>query len=308
MATVYRIFQIVMGIIFSGFIFYFLITYAGQYANFGEERVRHKTLDVFVENAENVYFTGNPIGYEEFSRDDYSSCHVRQGNIARIYCNIDDEKQESRQVLFPIFLNANDEVLITRGALDLGWTKLYYINAFPQTTVVLNPLDDSDGTWAMVQRIVESLPDTSGYYPKLYFRFCDHDQLLGTSYERNDFLTIVTSNRDALSRCIADMPENHVLVTISTECTPGFAESGICLRPPIYEEVPPPQEARVLDIISVNDVSGSMRSPKIDDMKEANRVFTDVVFTVPGNTMGLVSYSTDVESFEPLTTNPQILL
>jgi hypothetical protein len=239
MITVYRLFQIIMGIILSAFILYLLIDYAGKYAGVGEEAERLKTLSVFLQDAENVYFSGNPIRFTEFSRDDYTSCYPRPTTPPTLRCFIEEQNYETRQLLIPVFTRLGDDVLISRSSLDYGWTRQDYIEALTGMTVVFNPMveHDDDASWNLIGEIVATFPDTSGYQPKVFFDLCDGSSLLieeskGVPYERREFLNIIGSYRDTLDRCTASLPYNHVLVTLSQSCSPGFADTGICLTPP----------------------------------------------------------------------------
>ncbi len=232
MITIYRLFQIIMGIILSAFILYLLIDYAGKYAGVGEEAERLKVLSVFLQDADNVYFSGNPINFDEFSRDDYTSCHPRPTRPPRLWCFIEEQDYETRQLLIPVFTRLGDDVLITRGRLDYGWTRQDYIEALTGMTIVFNPMVDTtdDDSWNLIRDIAAAVPDTSGYQPKVFFDFCDGSSLMGVLYERQGFLGI--SSRDTLDRCTADLSSNQVLVTFSPSCSPGFADSGICISPP----------------------------------------------------------------------------
>lgn len=239
MITVYRLFQIIMGIILSAFIFYLLIDYAGKYAGVGEEAERLKALSVFLQDADNVYFSGNPISFDGFSGDDYTSCHPRPTRPPRLWCLIDEQDYETRQLLVPVFTRLGDDVLVARGSLDYGWTRQDYVEALTGMTIVFNPMVDTtdDDSWNLIGDIAAAFPDTSGYQPKVFFDFCDDSALLieesmGAPYERREFLSIIGSYRDTLSMCTAGLSSNQVLVTLSSSCSPGLAESGICISPP----------------------------------------------------------------------------
>ncbi len=234
MITVYRLFQIIMGIILSVFILYILINYAGKYAGVGEEAERLKVLSVFLQDADNVYFSGNPINFDDFSRDDYTSCHPKPTRPPRLWCSIDEHGYETRQLLVPVFTRFGDDVLITRGSLDYGWTKQDYIEALSEITIVFNPTvpTDDDASWNLIRDIAAAFPDTLGHQPKVLFDFCDGGSLMGALYERWGFLSAIRSGRSTFYRCTASLSPSQVLVTFSSSCPPGFADSGICVSPP----------------------------------------------------------------------------
>jgi hypothetical protein len=236
MISTYRLFQIIMGIILSGFIFYMLLGFAGDYAMLGEGGIRQKTLDVFLEDADTVYLSGNPVSFTQFSGDDYSSCHPRATTPPVMHCFIDGKAVTTRQLMIPIFMRLGDEVLIYRGSLNLGWTSLDYVEALSGFTVVFNPRDSDEDTWRIVRGVAAALPDTTDYTPKVFFDFCDGNDLLirnamGASYERRDFLGIIGTTRDAYSGCTAPLSQNQILVTISQSCTQSSTYSGICIKP-----------------------------------------------------------------------------
>lgn len=237
MITVYRLFQIIMGIMLSGFIFYLLISYAGDYASVGKGATVQKTLDVFLQDVDNVYSTGIPITFTAFARDDYSSCHPRPTQPPKIFCFIGGKTQETEQLLVPVLMRPDRETLLARSTMDLGWTSLDYVEALSGMTLVFNPLNMDDATWNLIEDITMAFPDTSGYNPKVFFDFCDSSQLLitgyfGNPYERGDFFSVIGTNRDELARCTTSLSERQVLVTISSSCSQSFADSGICIEPP----------------------------------------------------------------------------
>ncbi|MCK4714419.1 MAG: hypothetical protein KAT35_02505 [Candidatus Aenigmarchaeota archaeon] len=235
MITVYRLFQIIMGLMLSGFIFFILISFARDYASLGREGVRYKTVDVFLQDVDNVYFSGNPIVFTEFTKE-YSSCHPTSTNPPRIHCYIEESSMESESLLVPVFMRAGEETLITRNRLDLGWTYLDYVEALVPVTIVFNPLDDDDDTWNLMGDIARALPDTTGQDVKVGFDFCDAGSLLieenlGTSYERGVFLDMIDGIRDSVAKCTRALTEKQILVTISPSCSSSFTGSGVCVRP-----------------------------------------------------------------------------
>jgi hypothetical protein len=238
MITIYRVFQIILGIILSTFILYILIYYAGSYALVGEQTIRLKTLDVFLQDVDNVYFSGNSINFTKFSRDDFTSCHPRATNPPRLYCYIDGESYETEQLLTPVFTRLGEDVLITRNSLDLGWTKLDFIEALTGMRIIFNPLQSDDDTWNLMKDVVMSFPETTGLSPKLTFGFCDGNEIIeetqGDLWERDYFFRILTQPRDGLtfSPCSASLSHNQVLFTLSNSCSPTFANSGLCISPP----------------------------------------------------------------------------
>jgi hypothetical protein len=236
MISVYKIFQIVIGIILSGFIFYLLMSYTGTTAQFGRSAVIQKTLDVFLQDCDSVYNTGNPISFKGFSADDFSSCNPRSTTPPKIYCFIDERSQETEDLLIPVLMKPAQEVGIYRGSIDHSWTRLDYIEAVPAMTIVISPLQEDDTSWHAIEWLVSALPDTTGASPSVRFELCDGPELLleesmGSAYEKPEFLNMISSYRDALGRCTAGLQDSQMLVTISSGCSPGFSGPGVCINP-----------------------------------------------------------------------------
>ena len=235
MITIYRIFQMLLGLLLSGFIFFILITYAGDVAFLGDEAAISKTLDVFLKDSSTVYFTGIPMEFSKFTRFDFSGCEPQPGNPPRMFCDIDERSYFTESMRFPILMRLDEEVLISRHSLDYGWTRLYYIHAYPGITLVFNPQGLDDETWDIIREVSLSFPDTSSRDITTRFDFCSGDSLLiedsmGVSHERADFVSILDSARDSLDPCTATLSEDRILITISISCSPNPAQ-GVCVEP-----------------------------------------------------------------------------
>jgi hypothetical protein len=236
MISVYRVFQLIMGIILSVFILYVLVDFAGSYAGVGEQASSQKRLDVFLQDVDSVEASGIPMNFTYFDNPDYSSCHPMPTTPPKISCFMDGKVQETRQIYIPILMRAGSDLLITRSSVDLGWTSVDHVEAITGTTFVFSPIGTDDATWNTVASLASVLPDTTGQDPKVYFDLCDGSDLLITSYfgkpyERRDFLDTVTYNRESLSECSANLGPNQVLVTVSDSCSAGYQGGGICIAP-----------------------------------------------------------------------------
>ena len=238
MITVYRLFQMIMGIILSAFILYLLISYSGSYAGVGRDAERLKTIDVFLQDSENVYFSGNTVNFTRFSRDDYTSCHPRPTTPPKIWCFINEKSYESKQLLIPVLMNPGNDVLITRGTMDLGWTRVDYIEALAGMRIIFSPLSQDDESWNLLKDVVLAFPDTGGHYPKVTLGFCNGGEIIEDTnderWERDYFSRILAQPRGGMefSPCEATLSYDQVLVTLSDTCSPGFSGPGICISPP----------------------------------------------------------------------------
>lgn len=174
----------------------------------------------------------SPVEFEEFSKDDYSSCYSEPSDIPKIACFFDDNIAKTRQLLIPLLVRADGEVMITRNSIDLGWTRLDYVEALPQMTIVLNPMQKDDSTWDVLRDIGWGFPDTYDQTPGVLFQFCDGSSLLGEPYERDGYLDLLDRTPSSFARCTAPLERNQFLVTISDSCSRDLISSGICLKPP----------------------------------------------------------------------------
>ncbi|MFQ5647980.1 MAG: hypothetical protein ACE5FW_01975, partial [Candidatus Aenigmatarchaeota archaeon] len=68
MTSVYQMFKIVTGLIISGFILYFLVSYAGVYAGTQEDIQRALIQRNFFRVVQDVYYTGTPFTFTDFAR------------------------------------------------------------------------------------------------------------------------------------------------------------------------------------------------------------------------------------------------
>jgi hypothetical protein len=119
----------------------------------------------------------------------------------------------------------------------LGWTKIDYIEALTGMRIIFNPLEDDDAVWEAFREAIAGLPDTSGFFPKVTFGFCDGSNIIesedaGSPWEKDYFYGIPQEYIGQLNKCTAHMSYNRILVTISSSCSPSFADSGICIKPP----------------------------------------------------------------------------
>jgi hypothetical protein len=235
MITIYRIFQLILGIIISGFVLYFLISYASDYADFGGTKERLTIIDNLRETVNNVYFSGNPIVFEDTDMHDFSSCEMDyQGTLPHMSCEFGEIPH-----LIPTLLNiySQEEVLVDMESIDYGWWEARFTTVLPETHIIYNPLDASDLAWNTMESITRALPSTEEFDTKVTFTFCDGIVLRvcgGESCEKKDFLRVLTStsNTPAL-KCTGNLGERDVLVTVSRSCSPSFVSRGICIKPDI---------------------------------------------------------------------------
>jgi len=237
-AEVYRVFQIILGIILSVFILYVLIAYSGGYSGVQQSLDRATIIKNFLTDSRSVYFTGNAINFTDFGAFDFSACEVDWRQEPHIVCVTEDEEIRSESMLIPIFFNTDSEVVITRDYVDFGWWRFYYITATSRKRILFNPLETDDEVWEFMVDVVEHLPDTYGFSPKTTYGFCDGMERIenlcsGSLCEQREFSSLLTRSRSGMtfSLCTTDMNREHRLIVISRDCAPGMSDRGICITP-----------------------------------------------------------------------------
>jgi hypothetical protein len=237
MLAVHRIFQMILGIIVSVLLLYFLISYAGQYKETQELSQRGQILKAFAQEARDVYLTGIPTNFTYFSRYDFSSCSLktREDDVPQMECsqaNIPTVPVEAPVIFYP-----GDKVYIGRDSLDYGWWTFNYAHAMPSLTFVFNPLEGTEQEWEMMRSLVEYLPDTSDEWSavKVDFAFCSEQAVLkvcgGQFCSRQEFLSILDSSLTSTSKCTASLKKNMRLVTMSSGCDSTLSQRDVCISP-----------------------------------------------------------------------------
>lgn len=232
MTSVYQLFKIVTGLIISGFILYFLISYAGVYAGTQEDIQRALIQRNLFRALQDAYYTGTPFAFTDLGRVNLDMT-IDPTEPAGIVT-----KLGKFPFPVPVIFVPADELFLYRSGLDLGWWRFNLVYAVPQTTVLFTPLDTSEATWEVIRKAVQNMPDTTGFEPKVTFGFCDGPDILqnfcganqNMPCERDYFLiSIQYTSGTAFSACTAALSRNQKLITIAPECA-GF--QGVCAEPP----------------------------------------------------------------------------
>jgi hypothetical protein len=240
MITIYKVFQLILGIIISGFILLFLIQYASDYADFGGTKQKITVMNNLKETVNGVYFSGNPIVFPDTDSFDLSSCEMRYEEEDAPFMSC--EFGEVYPVLLPTLPNIREgeKVVVDVESIDYGWWEARFVTVLPETHIIFNPIDASDQAWDTMTEITRLLPPTESFGTKVTFTFCDGIVLNvcgGESCEKRDFLSVLrsTSNTPAL-KCTESVggkyrPITYSLITVSQSCSPGFVSQGICIKP-----------------------------------------------------------------------------
>jgi len=232
--SIYKLFRIIFGIIASVFILYFLIYYSAVYSEMQRDTQRVLILKAFKKTAQDVYLTGIPINFSQFSKLEFDLYFEGTAEPPKLRSSV-----SSMIVMTPLFFAQGDNIFIERLDLDYGWWKFDFVEAVPDMTIIFNPLENTEEIWDMMKNITKTLPDTTNFRPKVTFGFCDGinlDENLcgGKPCERYDFLNILNQQHGGVgfSKCTAGMDkEKYRLVTVSSSCRHGFADKGICIVP-----------------------------------------------------------------------------
>ena len=231
--SIYRIFQIIFGIVVSVFILYFLIQYASNYAGFQEDVQRVTILKNLKITAESVYTYGNPVVFQDTSLYDFSSCCMQTSKPEPpvIKCSFG----EIGPVFVPMLFSGGRGVVVEGSDLNLGWHVMHWVEVMPASVILFNPLDSSEETWSLMKNLTSLLPSTENLDEKVTFGFCDGSSLLedmcGGSCERYSFLSVLDSHQAPSSKCTRSLGGSYRLVTISGQCSPTFSGQGVCVRP-----------------------------------------------------------------------------
>lgn len=233
MISVYRLFQMIFGIIVSVFILYFLVSYASNYAGFQKDVQKVTIINNLKTTMESVYAHGTPVVFPDTSLYDFSSCYMRMNKpeTPGIKCDFSDVGS----VITPTLLSLRDEVVVDVNDLNLGWHVIHWVEVMPESFIIFTPTDASDDTWGMMKNLTYLLPSTENLDTKVKFGFCDGSSLLdevcGGECEKYGFLDVLDSNRAPASKCERSLSDKYTLVTISNQCNAGYISKGVCIKP-----------------------------------------------------------------------------
>jgi hypothetical protein len=231
MITIYQTFKMIFGLIISVFVLYFTIYYVGVYTGIQEDAQKGLILKNFIKTSNDVYLTGNSIGFDDLRRHEF---HI----------SLDTSEPEGivsstgkTLLSFPLFLSYDSKsVFIERNSLDMGWWEFYFVETMPETRILFNPLTENQDAWNLMREITAKLPDTGFFKPKVTFGFCDGVKItenlcFGNLCEREDFLYHMEGMEEKYSKCEAPLTGKHKLITVSPSCS-GNLEKGVCVEPP----------------------------------------------------------------------------
>ncbi|RLI96667.1 MAG: hypothetical protein DRO99_04085 [Candidatus Aenigmatarchaeota archaeon] len=230
--NVYQVFKIVLGLVMSFFILFFLVNYAGIYSEIQEDTQRMMIISNFRKAVQDVYLTGNSVTFDDFSRLDFNIVYnglvdppvIRSGTGQTI-------------IRTPMVFVPGEEVMIQREDLNFGWWKFGFVEALPEMTVLFNPMDTGVESRNIMKSIVGLFPDTTGRTPRIQFGFCDGNTIKkpcdsGNSFcESYSFMSRIDSYTTPASKCTANLGTGYRLVTLHASCPSGMVQKGVCIVP-----------------------------------------------------------------------------
>ena len=231
MISLYQLFKILFGLIISGFILFVIIYFLSSYTQIQDSSQQATTLKNFLKTAGDVYTSGNSVGFDDFYGKDFKltfDTREPEGIVSGT---------GKTPVWFPLFFSLGDEVFLSRATIDMGWWEFHAVEAMPRTRIIFNPMTDD---WDFLMEIVQFLPDSEFFDPKITFGLCDgsllQEKLCGGDFcEKQGFLYQL-SNPRIMDKCTVRMPDNARLIIISPSCSQTFSQH-FCLTPPNTEGV-----------------------------------------------------------------------
>ena len=231
MTNVLEVFKVLMGLIISIFVLYFLVSYAGNYAGMQSDTQRAKILRNFDRLSQDVYYTGIPTDYNDFSLVSWPSITVDPTPPAGIVTSLGKSAFS-----VPTLFSYGERMVMSKATEDFGWWKFSVVEAMPPKRVVLNVEDSDDAAWDTVRSLVIALPSTLALDNKVTFAFCDGNEIIfnlcgeGVSCEKDYFLPVISKLRGSSGPCTAALSGSDMLVTFARTCSPGAR--GLCVETP----------------------------------------------------------------------------
>jgi len=235
-STVFQAFRLLFGLILAGFILYFLLSYSGAYGAGEESRIKNDIIKNFITAANDVHQTGVPVSFTQFGESDLDFDLRLDATFTppTHYPGL-ESTEITKTLLIPILLLPGDDVYLYRESANIGWWIFYFTEALSDVSFIFVQLDSSTGATDVIASIVDALPQ-SNYKPEINFGFCDGNDLYyydlcdGQRCTRNDFDNLVGVYQ-ASSKCTAELPLNHRLITVSSACSASDYDEGVCITP-----------------------------------------------------------------------------
>jgi hypothetical protein len=160
MISVFQVFKIILGIIISAFILFFVLRFAGSYMDIGESSRQVSIIVSFKKSIEDVYTTGVSTDFEMKDSEilAYKPPYVDTSKVS--YVDMDP---------IPLLLIPGEKFSIYRNEYDTGWWKFYLIEVLPETKILFVPLGNDERVWSVMGNITKFLPSTENTKTKVKF-------------------------------------------------------------------------------------------------------------------------------------------
>ena len=158
MISVFQVFKIILGIIISSFILFFLLKFAGSYTEIGESSRQVSILVNFKKSVEDVYTTGIA---SDFKGEDLKILGYTPPTILTEVSNLNMEP-------VPLLIVPDEELLIYRNEFEGEWWKFYFVEAVPEMKIIFVPLG-GERVWPVIGNITKLLPSTENMNIKVRF-------------------------------------------------------------------------------------------------------------------------------------------
>jgi len=229
--NVFDVFKMVLGLIASFFILFFLISYAGIYSQMQENIQRMMILDNFLTAAEDVYLTGNSVVFSDFSKKSIGLDFDGKSDPAKLVSQAGDVL-----VRIPLVFMPGDKVVIDMKSMDFGWWKFRFAEALPEMTFIFNPTVNEERVRSIMKGMTGLLPDTTGRAPKIRFGLCNGGTIIkpcsNDFCESLSFLGRIDMYRENMQPCTAVMGKGQRLVSFDFSCPNDMLKKGLCIVPP----------------------------------------------------------------------------
>jgi hypothetical protein len=224
MDNIYEMFRPVFGIVASVFILYFLVNYAGSYGLMQQDYQKTKIASNLLQTGEEVYLSGNPEGFTDLEKYDFSSCHqALSAGQEVLSC---DFNHDGMAVTVPIMASVGQDAYLERGSLDMGWWRFDYVAVTPEMRVVFNPVVNTEQTRRIIKDLASRIPSPSGEAVDVAFSFCSGTSVTAPA-DRPDFLDSVDSIAPiSFSKCSARPEPGDRYVALAGSCA---GSRGVCL-------------------------------------------------------------------------------
>ncbi len=163
MISVFQLFKIIFGIVFSVFVLVIILRFSYSYTDIGSSSQQAAVLVGMRKVVNDVYTTGIPADYSIPNSDDVIIRYRPPDIISAI----------TSLTLDPItvLLMKGDNVGIYRNEIDLGWHTFYYVEVFPGMNVLISPVNASGAVWDTARDIVDAFPSTENIETEVVFGF-----------------------------------------------------------------------------------------------------------------------------------------